>query len=129
MVSRWSSECSSVRLSYDSPSVVRPSVTSVVSPSICIFVSRRININWTFTKLAMCIDIADAWFEIANVNISSIFDRVVCTPHKHGWLLSFHVFIVSFQEIEKDIQKYLPPKSDVSPKEEQEEQKSEEQIQ
>ena len=29
--------------------------------------------QWIFTKLGMCIDIADAWFGIANGQISSNF--------------------------------------------------------
>ena len=36
--------------------------------------------QWIFTKLGtcMCIDIVEIWFGIANGQISSIFDRVVC---------------------------------------------------
>ena len=29
----------------------------------------------------MCIDIVEIWFGIANGQISSIFDRVICLPH------------------------------------------------
>ena len=36
-----------------------------------------------FTKLGMCIDIVESWFEIANGQISSIFDRVICPRHAH----------------------------------------------
>ena len=31
-----------------------------------------------FTKLGMCIDIVEIWFGIANWQISSSFDRVIC---------------------------------------------------
>ena len=36
--------------------------------------------QWIFTKLDMCIDIVYIWFGIANGQISSIFDRVICLP-------------------------------------------------
>ena len=39
--------------------------------------------QWIFTKLGMCIDIAEIWFGIANGQISSIFDRVICPRHAH----------------------------------------------
>ena len=32
--------------------------------------------QWISTKLGVCIDIVEIWFEIANGQISSIFDRV-----------------------------------------------------
>ena len=34
--------------------------------------------QWIFTKLAMCIDIVEICFGIANGRISLIFDRVIC---------------------------------------------------
>ena len=34
--------------------------------------------QWIFTKLGMCIDIVEIWFGIANGQISSIFDGVIC---------------------------------------------------
>ena len=34
--------------------------------------------QWIFTKLGMCIDIVETWFGIANGQISSIFDGVIC---------------------------------------------------
>ena len=34
--------------------------------------------QWIFTKLGVCIDIVEIWFGIANGQISSIFDRVIC---------------------------------------------------
>ena len=39
--------------------------------------------QWIFTKLGMCIDIVEIWFGIANGQISSIFDRVICPRHTH----------------------------------------------
>ena len=37
--------------------------------------------QWIFTKLGMCIDIVKIWFGIANGQISSMFDRVICPQH------------------------------------------------
>ena len=37
--------------------------------------------QWNFTKLGMCIDIVEIWFGIANGQISSIFDGVICPRH------------------------------------------------
>ena len=34
--------------------------------------------KWIFTKLGMCIDIVEIWFGIANGQIWSVFDRVIC---------------------------------------------------
>ena len=39
--------------------------------------------QWIFTKLGMCIDIVEIWFGIANGQISSIFDEVICPRHAH----------------------------------------------
>ena len=39
--------------------------------------------QWIFTKLGMCIDIMEIWFGIANGQISSIFDGVICPRHAH----------------------------------------------
>ena len=39
--------------------------------------------QWIFTKLGMCVDIVEIWFGIANGQISSIFDRVICLRHAH----------------------------------------------
>ena len=39
--------------------------------------------QWIFTKLGMCIDIIDIWFGIANGQISSIFDGVICHRDAH----------------------------------------------
>ena len=58
---------------------------SVSPPSICIpfpddILSKH---RWVFTKLGMCIDIVEIWFGIANWQISSNFDRVICPKHAH----------------------------------------------
>ena len=34
--------------------------------------------QWIFIKLGMCIDIVEIWFGIANGQILSIFDSVIC---------------------------------------------------
>ena len=70
MVSRRTSVC--VR-----PSVVRPSVRFSFPDDK---LSRR---QWIFTKLGMCIYIVEIWFGIANGQISSNFDRVICPRHAH----------------------------------------------
>ena len=47
-----------------------------------------------FTKLGMCIDIMEIWF--ANGQIWSFFDRVICSLHDRGRILSFHFFFLFF---------------------------------
>ena len=39
--------------------------------------------QWIFTKLGMCIDIVEIWIGIANGQISSNFDRVICPRHSY----------------------------------------------
>ena len=57
------------------PSVVRPSVRfSFPDDNL----SKH---QWIFTKLGMCIDIVEIWYGIANGQISSIFDGVICPRH------------------------------------------------
>ena len=63
MVSRWSSVSPSVGLSFLDDNL-----------------SKR---KWIFTKLDICIDIVEIWFGIANGQISSNFDGVVCPRHAH----------------------------------------------
>ena len=62
MVSRWSSVsasiCPSVRFSFPDE-----------------YLSKH---QWIFTKLGICIDIVEICFGIANGQISSIFDGVIC---------------------------------------------------
>ena len=45
--------------------------------------------QWIFTKLRMCIDFVGIWFGIANGQISSISDRVICPPDDSGFLFFF----------------------------------------
>ena len=40
-------------------------------------------LQWSFTKLGMCIDIVEIWFGSANAQISPIFDGVICPRHAH----------------------------------------------
>ena len=37
--------------------------------------------QWIFTKVGMCIDIVGLCFGIADGQISSIFDRAICSQH------------------------------------------------
>ena len=68
MVSCWSSVCLSV---------VRPSVRfSFPDDNL----SKH---RWIFTKLGICIDIEELWFEIANGQISSNCYGVLCPRHAH----------------------------------------------
>ena len=39
------------------------------------------------TKLGTCIDMKEIWFRIANGQISSKFDRIICPPHENGRVL------------------------------------------
>ena len=45
-----------------------------------------------FTKLAMCINIAEVCFGDADRQILSTFDRVICPGYDCGRVLSFHIF-------------------------------------
>ena len=45
------------------------------------------------TKPGMCIDIKEICFGIANGQISSIFDRVICPQYYNGGVLLFYIFI------------------------------------
>ena len=58
---------------------------TIVSPSICLsFPDDNLSKHhWIFTKLGMCIDIVEIWFGIANLQISSNFDGVICPRHAH----------------------------------------------
>ena len=49
--------------------------------------------HWIFTKFNMCIYIVEICFWIAHLQISSIFDRVLCPDHDKGGVLSFHVLL------------------------------------
>ena len=45
------------------------------------------------TKLGTCIDIKEIWCRIANGQILSVFDRVICPQHDNGGVLEFNIFI------------------------------------
>ena len=47
--------------------------------------------QWIFTKLGVCIDIVETWFEIADGQISSIFDKSYL-PATHPY---FHYMMVT----------------------------------
>ena len=58
---------------------------SVVCPAIRILFSDD-NLSkhqWIFTKFGLCIDIVEIWFGIADGQISSDFDGVICPRHTH----------------------------------------------
>ena len=61
----------------------------VIHPSACLSIFCFGTITYLskywriFTKLGVCIDIVGVWFEIANGQISPIFDRVICPRHVH----------------------------------------------
>ena len=82
MVSCWTSVCLSFRpsvcQSYFLPSILFPDDN--LSKHQCIV-----------TKFGMCINIVEIWFGIANGQISSNFDGVICPRHAHifvsGWKL------------------------------------------
>ena len=80
---------------------VRPPVPSYVSLSVCPSVRFSFpddNLSkhqWIFTKLGICIDIVKIWFGIANGQISSIFDGVICPRHTH----IFHFQMITWLNI------------------------------
>ena len=56
------------------------------------------------TKLGAYIDIKEIWFGIANAQMSSIFDRVICGCHDNGGVLSFYIFVlISFASLKGNI--------------------------
>ena len=63
---------------------------SVIHLSVFLFLDNNLSkCQWIFTKLAICNDIVEIWFGIANGQISS----VICPPHDSGVVLLFDVFI------------------------------------
>ena len=70
------SVCPSVRLSIRQ-SYARPSIR-ISFPD-----DNLSKHQWIFTKLGMYIDIVEIWFGIANRQISSNFDGVICPIHAH----------------------------------------------
>ena len=83
IVLRWSSACQSLCLSY-----FRPSVRSFQDDNLSKY-------QCTFTKLDVCIGFVESWFGIANGQISSIFDGVVCSQHDNSGALLFDDFYFS----------------------------------
>ena len=55
------------------------------------------NYHWIFTTLVMCIDVVEIGVVIADGQISSVFDRVICLPHISAGVLSFQTFIFILQ--------------------------------
>ena len=70
MVSRWTSVCPFV-----CPSV-RQSYVHISFPD-----DNLSKHQWIFTKLGMFTEIVEIWFGIANGQILSNFDRVICPRH------------------------------------------------
>ena len=55
--------------------------------------------QWIFTKLGTCIDIVEIWIGIANGQISSNFDGVICPATRYSLtflFILFHLFICLF---------------------------------
>ena len=46
-----------------------------------------------FTQFYMCIDVVEIWFGIANGQILSIFDRIICLQYDSERVLWFQAFI------------------------------------
>ena len=70
------------------PVSIRLSVRPSVRPSVRFsFPDDNLSkLQWVFTKFYMCIDIVEIWFGIANGQISSVFDGVICPRHAHIFL-------------------------------------------
>ena len=80
MVSCWLSMCLSL-----CPSIHHTSLC----PSVFSFPYDNFSkCQWIFTKLDLCIDIVEICFGIANGQITSIFDRVICQQHVHIFVSS-----------------------------------------
>ena len=56
--------------------------TSLCHTSVFSFPDNNLSkYQWIFTKLGMCIDVVWVRFWVANGQIFSILDRVICPPH------------------------------------------------
>ena len=55
---------------------------------------RLIKCQGILTKLGTCIDMEEIWFGIADGQISSMFDRVICPRHDNGGVLNVFIFTV-----------------------------------
>ena len=60
----------------------------------CFILSVNMHVVCALILFGMCIDIMEIWYVIANVQISSLFDRVIWSPHSSGGVLLCHVLIV-----------------------------------
>ena len=67
-----------------------------VRPSVFCFRMITSKHQWIFTKLGMCSDIAEIWFEIANGQISLMFDTVICPRHDNGGALKLNFFFLAY---------------------------------
>ena len=57
---------------------------AVICPSVFSFPDDNLSkYRGIFTKFGICIDIVEVWFGIANGQILSIFDRIICSGHIH----------------------------------------------
>ena len=68
-------------------------LTELSARNISIFYFQDNNLSksqWIFTKFDIGIDIVEICIGIAQWQISSIFDRVICPWHDNGRVLSFH---------------------------------------
>ena len=63
-----------------------------IRPSVFLYPFDKSNCQWSFTKPGLFIDIMEIRFGIANVANFMISDRVICTRHDNGGLLSFDVY-------------------------------------
>ena len=73
---------------------------SVVRPSVFSFLGNNLSESeWIFTRLGMCIDIVEIWFGVANGQIPSIFDRVICPGH---------IYILFFRRYRVNINEFSP---------------------
>ena len=74
-----------------------------ICPSVFLFTDDNLSkCKWIFTKLGMSSDIVKIWFETANGQISSVFDRLVCLSHVSCGVLSFYIFILLFRFTSED---------------------------
>ena len=62
-------------------------------PSVISFMVDNLSTyKWIFTKLGICINIVEILFEIANGQILSTFDRVICPSNDDGRVSHFTFF-------------------------------------
>ena len=64
----------------------RQTFTELSAQNMPIFLFPDDNLSkhlWIFIKLGMCIDIVEIWFRIADEQISSNLEGVICPRHAH----------------------------------------------